>query len=77
MCSARLFRLLTNSDITENIREHIETARVCWAWVANLILLHYFRVPLKIRRGTKARVSPASLTIFEDWEPLRGDGVRA
>ena len=46
--------------------------------LANLILLHNFKVfALKIKRGTKARVSPASLKILEGWEPLRGDGVRA
>jgi hypothetical protein len=43
-----------------------------------LILLHNFKVfALKIKRGTKARVSPASLKVLEGWEPLRGDGVQA
>jgi hypothetical protein len=39
---------------------------VCWAWVANLILLHNFKVfALEIKRGTKARVSPASLKFWK------------
>jgi hypothetical protein len=36
------------------------------AWVANLILLHNFKVvALKIKRGTKARVSPAQRRFIE------------
>jgi hypothetical protein len=43
-----------------------------------LILLHDFKVfELKIKRGTKAHISPALLKILEGWEPLRADGVRA
>jgi hypothetical protein len=53
--SCRRPKTCTNSDITENIRQRIETAPVCWAWVANLILLHNFKVfALKIKRGTLA-----------------------
>jgi hypothetical protein len=44
-----------HSAITENIRQRIEEGAVCWAWVANLILLHNFKVfALKIKRGTLA-----------------------
>ncbi len=42
-------------DPTRTSLSTFDSVAVCWAWVANLILLHNFKVfALKIKRGTLA-----------------------